>query len=298
MCESWAVPSTDPSVTGTVTEASGLDAMQLDAIVDLERRVVAHDGGRLKLEHGVLRDRPAGEVHDLLVWDGATLVGFCGIYAFGADPEIAGAIDPACRRRGIGSALLARALGLLAARGSSRALLVTPRATDSGRRFAIAHGAALDHSEHHLELDGDPVGPPPPSSATAGVVVRRAAEADGALVREILADAFGDVASEMDTAPSDVHFVVERAGTVVGTLRLDVGMGTAGIYGFAVRSSVRGQGIGRAALYEVCVEARRRGARTVTLEVDVDNDHALGLYTSVGFERRTTEDYYALAVAR
>jgi ribosomal protein S18 acetylase RimI-like enzyme len=28
--------------------------------------------------------------------------------------------------------------------------------------------------------------------------------------------------------------------------------------------------------------------------VDVENDRALGLYTSVGFEPITTEDYYAL----
>jgi ribosomal protein S18 acetylase RimI-like enzyme len=34
------------------------------------------------------------------------------------------------------------------------------------------------------------------------------------------------------------------------------------------------------------------------LEVDVDNDRALTLYTSVGFTPITTEDYFALPGAR
>jgi ribosomal protein S18 acetylase RimI-like enzyme len=32
----------------------------------------------------------------------------------------------------------------------------------------------------------------------------------------------------------------------------------------------------------------------VHLEVAVDNDHALGLYTSLGFAPISTEDYYTL----
>jgi len=35
----------------------------------------------------------------------------------------------------------------------------------------------------------------------------------------------------------------------------------------------------------------------VELEVEVANDHALGLYTSIGFEQVTTEDYYELPTA-
>ncbi len=280
-----------------IDEARGLTRAQLDAIADLERRVVAHDGGRLKLEWGVLRDRPAGPVSDLLVWEGRTLVGFCGIYAFGTAPELAGAVDPAHRRRGIGSALLARALGHLGRRGERTALLVTPRATGSGRHFAMAKGATLDHSEHHLELPGPPVGPPEPRPSTRALRVRPATGADKSAVVPILKEAFGSGATSAgETGPSDLALVLERDGEVVGTLRVEVGGDTAGIYGFAVRQDLRGQGIGRAALYDVCVDARVRGARSVTLEVESENDHALGLYTSVGFEPRTTEDYFALPV--
>lgn len=293
------MPLRPPLEGVTIDPARGLAPAQLHAIFDLERRVVAHDGGRLKLEPGVLRARPAGEVHDFLAWDGRTLVGFCGVYGLGSDPELAGAVDPAYRRRGIGSALLGQALALLATRHRLRTLLVTPRSTATGRMFAHRHGATLDHSEHHLELDGAPAGPTVARPATVGdrVRVRVIADGDRARVAAILAAAFGEQAVPVAPAsPTDVPFVVERDGAVVGTMRLCVADGSAGVYGFAVHPALRNQGIGRTALFEVCLEARRRGARTVTLEVDVDNDRALGLYTSVGFERRTTEDYFALAV--
>jgi ribosomal protein S18 acetylase RimI-like enzyme len=44
----------------------------------------------------------------------------------------------------------------------------------------------------------------------------------------------------------------------------------------------------------VCEQLRADGARRIGLEVAVENDRALGLYTSVGFEAVTTEDYFTL----
>jgi ribosomal protein S18 acetylase RimI-like enzyme len=285
-----------PVATPDVQAARGLTVEQLDAISGLERRVVAHDGGRLKLEWGSLQSRPTEEVNDLLVWDGGTLVGFCGIYAFGGEPELAVAVDPEHRRRGIGSALLTHSLDLLSSRGHKSALLVTPRTTDAGRRFAEVKGAMFAHAEHHMELDGPPVGPPAPRHSTAGLRVRETTGADRDSVTRILRDAFGRTAeTTVARRPSDHPLVVERDGTVVGALRLSLDVeGSAGVYGLAVRGDLRGQGIGRAVLYEVCLRARRWGANKVTLEVEVDNDHALGLYTSVGFVLRTTEDYFRL----
>ncbi len=52
----------------------------------------------------MLRQRRADEVNDVLAWDDGVLVGFCGIYAVGREPELAVVVDPEYRRRGIGSA--------------------------------------------------------------------------------------------------------------------------------------------------------------------------------------------------
>jgi ribosomal protein S18 acetylase RimI-like enzyme len=67
--------------------------------------------------------------------------------------------------------------------------------------------------------------------------------------------------------------------------------GAGSIYGFVVDRTKRGQGIGRGALRQACLALRASGAATVGLEVAVENEHALGLDTSVGFTRVTTEGY-------
>ena len=73
-----------------------------------------------------------------------------------------------------------------------------------------------------------------------------------------------------------------------------VGDQGAGIYGFAIDPLWQGRGIGRDVLRRVCRQLREEGIRRIGLEVAVDNDHAVGLYTSLGFTLVTTEDYYAL----
>ncbi len=96
-----------------IEQAHGLTDSALEAIAGLERRVVAADGGRLKLEWGVLRSRPVDEVRDLLWWEDGRLLGFLGLYVFsGQDLEVTGMVDPDARRRGIGRELFDAALPL------------------------------------------------------------------------------------------------------------------------------------------------------------------------------------------
>lgn len=264
----------------------------LGAIADLERRVVASDGGRLKLEWDVLRRRPRGEVSDLLAWDGQRLVGFCGLYMFGGPPEIAGAVAPDQRGRGTGSLLLDRALGQARRRAATTALLIVPRGSAPGRRFAHAHGGTLEHSEHHLILRQRPTG----GQRRGDVRVHDLTRADEPAAAAILTEAFGPGGSG-SAAETERLLAIDLDGDTVGVLRLDRDGPRASIYGFAVAARWRGQGIGREALVAACERAWDAGAREVTLEVEVDNENALGLYTSVGFEPASTEDYYKIALA-
>ena len=89
--------------------------------------------------------------------------------------------------------------------------------------------------------------------------------------------------------------VVELHGAVVGTLFLERDDDhDASIFGFVIDPSLQGRGIGRAALRQACEQLHADGARRISLDVDVANDRALGLYTSIGFTPVTTEDYFAL----
>ena len=265
---------------------------ELAAIAELEQRVVAHDGGRLKLEWGVL---PTPAVTSLLQWHGDRLIGFVGLYAFGPPTvELAGMVDPAARRTGVGTALLQAALPLCREREYGTALLVTPTATPAGGCFARAAGAELHHSEHFLVLGATPTGP----TARPDVSWREACAADLPLVRGLLAAGFGHDPGEltMHRELGDTTMVIHCHDELVGTLRLSRRDGVAGIYGFVVHPDRQGAGIGRDVLARACRLLRAEGYARVTLEVATENDRALGLYTATGFVQETTEDYWAVTL--
>jgi len=275
--------------------ARGLSASALEALADLEARTVAVDGGRLKLEWGTLRARAGREVDDLVWWGGGRLLGFLGLYAFGPPAvELVGMVDPAARRRGIGRALLDAALPVCRERGFDRALLVVPRTSTAGRALALDRGATADHSEHALVL----AGPPTDGPSDPRVSLRASGPADVPAITRILEAAFGSPPSGVQLASeSERTLVVELDGGPVGTVRLTVEDDRGGVYGFAVDPARQGRGIGRDVLRRVCHQLRREGVGTIGLEVEVDNDSALGLYTSLGFVRVTTEDYFAVPLA-
>ena len=298
--------------------ARGLTPAALDAVADLERRVVRADGGRLKLGWSALRTRSGRDVEDLLWWDGDVLVGFLGLYTHAAPAvELAGMVDPAHRRRGIGSALLAAALPPVRERGLAPVLLVVPRTTPAGAAFARRHGGAPDHTEHALQL----CGPPAAGSDNPRTLLRPEAPADRDAVRRLLLGAFGWVPPE-DAGPSEdadpsgegdpgagaraepvaraeaaggrLALVAERDGRVVAFVAVVRDGDGAGVYGLVVDPAHQGRGIGRDVLRRVCRLALARGAARVHLEVETGNDRALGLYTSLGFTRVATEDYLTL----
>jgi ribosomal protein S18 acetylase RimI-like enzyme len=184
---------------------------------------------------------------------------------------------------------LIESLGLCRERGDSKVLLVTARSCAAAKTLAERHGASFDHAEHAMvltELRGH--GRTDPS-----VSLRAATLGDLQAVRGLLESAFvGAMAPTAAEGPPPEMLVAEQAGQVIATLRVSDETDTRGIYGFVVDPTLRGRGVGRDLLRRVCTNALSDGASAVHLEVETDNDHALGLYLSVGFELQTTEDYY------
>lgn len=281
-----------------VVPTQQLSRRQLDALTTLESRVVGADGGRLKLEWGVLRDRPGDATRDFLWLQDDEPIGFLGLYAFGSNRiEIAGMVDPAARRRGIATALLEAALPTCRAHGGGSVLLVVPRQSAAGRAFALDRGAELEHSEHALVLDQRPED----RNADPRISIRAATRDDFDDLSELLVSGFGHPAQhphEFDRTSRSRTVIVELGRVVVGTVRLSLDGLRGGIYGFTITPELRGRGIGRDVLRRVTAGLFDAGATSVGLEVAVDNDHALGLYESLGFDRVSTEDYYELKLWR
>ncbi|HVB71461.1 MAG TPA: GNAT family N-acetyltransferase [Acidimicrobiales bacterium] len=268
----------------------GLSLATLDQIAALEVETVAADGGRLKLEWSVLASRAGDTVDDVLWWEDGRLVGFLGLYAFGGPTvELAGMVHPEYRRRGIGTRLLDEAVDLCRERRHHKALLVVPRNSAGGSVLAARRHGSLDHSEHALDLDGTAVEGPSDDSITLRPVSRD----DNDDEARILAEAFGDPPHPRPLdALDDSRLVAELDGRIIATLRLQRTPDVWGIYGFAVEPAHRGVGVGRDLLRRVCRQAHAAGVRRLHLEVEVNNDRALGLYTSLGFTRTSTEDYF------
>ncbi len=279
-----------------IEQASGLGSTALEAITDLERRVLAADGGRLKLEWGVLRNRAADEVRDLLWWEDGQLLGFLGIYGFRPRRfEVTGMVAPEARRRGIGRALFAAALPILEAGGGGQLLLVVPRPSLAGGELARSLGMTYEHSEHALTLPARPTAVP----ADRELTLRQANTADLSVLSRLYEDGFGDGEVEESRLNSERSrtMMIMHGSEAVGTIALAHEGARGAIYGFVVESSRRGRGIGRQALRSACHELFDAGADHVDLEVEVDNEGALGLYTKVGFEPVATDDYYELILS-
>lgn len=307
---SAASPGSSPSArassraapAGELLPVPQLTSAEFDALARLEAACHEVDGGRLKLEWPALRSRPPGATSDFLWIAGGELLGFLGIYQWRPiELELCGMVHPGWRRRGIGAALYEAVSAEVARRAPARAMLIVDRALEHGRRFAVARGGELDHSEHRMQQRRQPE----ERVTSRRVFVRPAVSGDARFISECLAAAFDEEAVPFDESDSTAASRLVEATTVivdgssgerVGVLRVERDGGVASIYGFAVLPERQGRGYGRTALTRVTEELHRSGVGVVSLEVLSNNDSALHLYETCGFDSIGTEDYYAMPV--
>ncbi len=104
-----------------------------------------------------------------------------------------------------------------------------------------------------------------------------------------------DELSEIVSDPNSVLFVARLDGVVVGSLtlafyRIPTGL-KAWIEDVVVDGEARGNGIGEALSRAALDEARRRGAKNVSLTSRSSREAANRLYQGIGFERYETNLY-------
>ena len=75
----------------------------------------------------------------------------------------------------------------------------------------------------------------------------------------------------------------DRSGDVTAVARMSVHPGWAGLQALWVQPELRGQGLGRTVVQAAGLLARQRRIPSVFLQVEVENDVAVGLYESEGF---------------
>ena len=88
-------------------------------------------------------------------------------------------------------------------------------------------------------------------------------------------------------------WVAEVSGEVVGTITTRKDGNAQWITALAVHPKVEGRGIGTALIYSVKQLAYNEGHVFVKLDVELDNERALAIYTKTGFLKAAQIDYFA-----
>jgi mycothiol synthase len=214
------------------------------------------------------------------------------------------------RRAGIGSALLAGALARLgalpgAARPPEEICLASWLPNEPALAFAARHGFRRSRTYWLMER---PLGAPPTPRWPAGVEVRvydGSAEtlADyHAVYNESFARHYHFVPTTLEDTRAQTaqgHFLpagvllAYRNGRCAGFVRsmLLPQRGEVGVVG--VIPEARGVGLGRALVRASARWLEEHGAPRVTLQVDGENENALGLYRQEGFAVARTREFWS-----
>ncbi|QBD75783.1 GNAT family N-acetyltransferase [Ktedonosporobacter rubrisoli] len=276
----------------------GLDAAELTEIKQLAALCNNHEGLDLKLNWGILRQRPSDQLNDFLYYVDGQLVGFLALFSFAArEGEISGMVHPAHRKGGIFQILFEAARQESISRGLNSLLLIVEGASPAGQAFVRHLPTTYDHSEYKMVLDG----PQLPQEMHKHLHFRAAHPQDIPVLSYISAQAFQVPQDEINwyteqklSEANRRYYVGEVNSVIVGIIEVSFSEGSALIQGFAVLPEYQGKGYGRQMLARTVRELLRANPQSIWLEVMTENKQALALYQSCGFKEIGCYDYYRL----
>ncbi|GGA23912.1 GNAT family N-acetyltransferase [Paenibacillus physcomitrellae] len=279
-----------------------LSKQDWEQIKALQLEVEQADGISLKLNWDMLRERKPGDHYDFVYRENEKITAFLGLYDFASKLELCGLVAPDSRRKGIFRSLLAEALPPERAAAYKEILLNIPAASASGKGFAERLGLEVALTEYQMKFNPEVIGRLAP--APVAVSFRKAKLPDSCLLNRLDMEGFGlteeeagqlndEALKQNETDGADaVMYVIEHDGQDVGKIRVHDDPMENWIYGFVIDPTYRGQGIGRSVLMKMVHEAQAKGS-DLFLEVALENERALQLYQSCGFEQIQIQVYYS-----
>jgi ribosomal protein S18 acetylase RimI-like enzyme len=284
-----------------------LTAHEMTMIKHLAQVCEQYEQLHMRIDPMMLKSRPGSATNDFLYYENDLLVGYLAIDDRGSpQAELVGMVHPDYRQRGIFRALLDAAVAEGRARNMQQFVLVNEQLSRSGRAFLHSSGAVLSESEHEMFLSRMPQR----QSFDESLIVHKADLSEIDCIVKVQSASFGDPEEttrrrvlQCIQHPDQTYYLAvfgeEAVGChePVGSFRLDSSENFIGIYAFGVRPDYQGRGYGRQILEDAIDIIRARSQKTIMLDVDVENNRALRLYRSCGFEIRTTYNYYVLELA-
>ncbi len=280
----------------------GLTATQLADIRRLADACNNFEGLTMKLNWSTLNNRPANELNDFFYYVDGRLVGYLALYIFNSrEAEVSAMTHPDFRRRGIFTQLLAAARAEVTRRGIPDLLFFCERKSRAGTAALRAIGGVYEFSEYRMDLRR----PGPAVPTLANLELRPAHAEDIPLIAELDLLCFG-IPLELTTARmhEEISDGSRKQGWIatiddapIGKIHVVNSGNDIYIGAFAVLPQFRGRGYGKTILSRTVAGLVAQGHGNISLEVATDNENALGLYQTCGFETTTAFDYYRLPAA-
>jgi len=201
-------------------------------------------------------------------------------------------VKPSERRKGHFQRLFQEGMETAKQNNYKKILLNAPAGSDEAKSFLNKQAADYAFTEHQMEWqersleEVDGITLRLSNADDLDMRVRLSVEGfcvpeEDALAMEYSID--GDEDTEM--------LMIAVNDETVGKIRVSRKDGQAWIYGFSILPEHQGKGIGRKVLRRIIKDQSLAG-RSLHLEVETKNNHALGLYVSVGFKAVHAQDYY------
>jgi ribosomal protein S18 acetylase RimI-like enzyme len=280
-----------------VVSRCGLTPNEYANVTHLAALCNEHDQITLKINPSMLQTRPIHETNDFLSYVDGALVGFLGLYQFNNhEIEISGMVHPKYRRKGVFSTLLSAAKQEIQQRDISKLIIINEKGSASGKSFLESLGAQYSFSEYWMKMTQMKL-----PQMSHPIHLRAASSKDMEVIAHMTAIGFNmDEAELLETMTKHregeknrERWLIERNGDAIGTLSMSYSdESSAFIYGFCVLPEHQGRGYGRQALALAIQTALNLNRTQIELEVACENNHALSLYQSCGFEVVRANDYY------
>lgn len=284
-----------------------LDEDSYNDIKNLEKLCLDNEGIHLKLEldyklaaSTTADDFVVDKADELLYYTNGMLIGYLGINDFGGRAlEVNGVVHPEYRKKGVFKALLSLAVDQWRTRKTEFMLLLSDSKSSSGISFIESTEAEYDHTEYDMTLSDRIYNDM--SGLSKRLVLRATENKDSEEISRQNALYFNESMEEQE--PLDIEgekrrgfhiFIAELDSKPIGKTHLHIANGEGGIFGLGVVPDQRGKGFGRELLIASVEKLKELGADKIFLQVDAENENALSLYKSAGFEETHSMKYYKL----
>ncbi|ASS73718.1 hypothetical protein CIG75_01140 [Tumebacillus algifaecis] len=269
---------------------------EIKAVAALEQLCNEREGISLRVGTESLASRSGDSPHDFLCYADEQLVGYLHWFTFdNKEAEINGMVHPDYRRQGVFGRLLSEAEMVMRTRGIVSQIFLIDAKSRSGLDFVNHCGAKYDKTEYAMTLNRFQA----PTTRRSDLLLREATDEDFDFMVACSSQAFGEPEAwsrEMllnTSTPDRTAYIAEYQGNQISLIRvLRSEDRIADIHGFAVLPAHQGHGYGRqilAGTVQLLLEEQRTH---IHLDVVTENERALLLYQSLGFEITSACQFY------